>query len=144
MQNTNNIFQRSNGICVGFVKVTNPGTVQAKMNAIEAKADKLGVKLACILVDEWECYNVRRRQITELKSWMKEDMVSVIIVNSVFDITNTAEDLESFLRFAQDNYVICACTIHLNVPPINSRLCFASSFTSSVSFPMYLQDKAST
>lgn len=99
------IFTKNYGACVGFVKANNPGKVEAKESAIEAKAKKMGVNLACIIVDEWECYNVRRRQITELKSWMEEDMVLVIIVNSVFDITNTAEGLESFLRFAEDNYV---------------------------------------
>lgn len=70
-------------------------------NMIEYAAKK-DIVLFDVITDESSGKNIDRKAIDRLVQWMEKDFIKVILVRSIFEITADKDDLQKFLRKAEE------------------------------------------
>lgn len=87
---------------VGFIKSRKSDSKIMDMSEkMVAMADSKSLKLLEIIVDQGSSRDIDRPAIDELAAWMEQDDIKAIVVRSVFDISDDAEDLQKFLYKAE-------------------------------------------
>lgn len=88
---------------VGFVKSRKADNRVLDMcDEMIAFSKKKSVKLLEIVIDNSSGTDIDREQIDRIAVWMEKKCVDVIVVRSIWNISNNEDDLRNFLKMAQE------------------------------------------
>lgn len=98
-----NVDYQEQYVGIGFMKSRKSDDkmmcIAGNMIAYAAKKD---IVLFDVIVDESSGKDIDRKVIDRLVQWMEKDFIKVILIRSILEITTDKDDLQKFLRKAEE------------------------------------------